>query len=351
MTTLPATASAKHLTEALRRAGVLGDGRVRDVAVESSRATLVSQIIRLRLDYDGAPDTAPATVILKTGQADSGGGRWSAGAREVAFYHQVAPHMTAHRIPRCYDGCSNEDARAWHLVLEDLTDSHFIATTWPLPPTTPDCERIVDALAGIHAEWWDDTRLGVTVGTYRDQAATDDYVRTLVAQYAPFADSLGDRLPADRRALFERVLDAAPRLLMRVMCRRNLTIIHGDAHVWNAFLPRDHSDTVRMFDWDAWSVHVGPHDLTYMMAVHWYPERRQRLERMLLDRYHAALLAHGVQGYDRDALDEDYRWSVLLHFARPLFLATHGIPPVVWWSHLERIMLAVDDLGCRELLG
>ena len=31
--------------------------------------------------------------------------------------------------------------------------------------------------------------------------------------------------------------------------------------------------------------------------------------------------------------------------------ANIGIPPVVWWSHLERIMLAIDDLGCRELLA
>jgi hypothetical protein len=28
-----------------------------------------------------------------------------------------------------------------------------------------------------------------------------------------------------------------------------------------------------------------------------------------------------------------------------------GIQPRIWWSHLERIHLAVDDLGCRELLG
>jgi hypothetical protein len=29
----------------------------------------------------------------------------------------------------------------------------------------------------------------------------------------------------------------------------------------------------------------------------------------------------------------------------------HNIGPAVWWNDLERIMLAVDDLGCRDLLG
>jgi hypothetical protein len=36
------------------------------------------------------------------------------------------------------------------------------------------------------------------------------------------------------------------------------------------------------------------------------------------------------------------------------FAASGGIrasPPRVWWPNLERIMLAVDDLGCRELLA
>jgi hypothetical protein len=28
-----------------------------------------------------------------------------------------------------------------------------------------------------------------------------------------------------------------------------------------------------------------------------------------------------------------------------------NIPPVIWWNNLERIMLAVDDLGCRDLLN
>lgn len=87
-----------------------------------------------------------------------------------------------------------------------------------------------------------------------------------------------------------------------------------------------------------------------MMALHWYPERRGRLERRLLDRYHAILVAHGVSGYDRHALAEDYRLSVLWQLTTPVWQAEQNLPPLIWWSHLERILLAADDLGCRELL-
>ena len=31
--------------------------------------------------------------------------------------------------------------------------------------------------------------------------------------------------------------------------------------------------------------------------------------------------------------------------------ANHDIPPLIWWNNLERILLAVDDLGCRDLLS
>jgi len=66
--------------------------------------------------------------------------------------------------------------------------------------------------------------------------------------------------------------------------------------------------------------------------------------------YHATLVAHGVT-YDRRALDDDYRLSVLWQITTPVWQAANNIPPVIWWNNLERILLAVDDLGCRDLLA
>jgi hypothetical protein len=88
-----------------------------------------------------------------------------------------------------------------------------------------------------------------------------------------------------------------------------------------------------------------------MMAVHWYPDRRRLMERPLLDGYHAELVSHGVRGFDRRALEDDYRLSALWQVATPVFQAAASIPTVIWWNNFERIFMAVDDLGCRELLG
>ena len=352
MQSLPKAGGAEQITEALRRAGVLGDGRVTEVTVEKSFATVVSYIFRLRLTYEGAPAGAPPSLMLKTGLVGGPGGEWEGGRNEVAFYADVASATPEGLVPRCFDAHWDAGTKAWHLLLEDLTDSHFIATRWPVPPTVEQCETIVRTQARFHAAWWDDARLGTTVSKWPDDAAMDQFTQRLSDNFALFAKDLGDRLSVERRELYRRLLEQAPRLVARYRRRHHMTVVHGDAHVWNCFLskaggPRD----AKLFDWDTWRLGVGTADLGYMMAMHWYPERRKRTEGGLLDAYHDELMAHGVQGYDRQALQDDYRLSVLWLVTLPIWQHAGKIPAVIWWNNLERIHLAFDDLGCRELLA
>jgi hypothetical protein len=343
----PVAAQATYLTDALRRTGVLGDGHVVDVIVESDKPTLLSRILRLRLVYDRAVPDAPVTIILKTGLGRTMDVGWMGGRHEVEFYSRIAPSLPAGVVPRCFDAHWDADSGAWHLLLEDLTDTHAVPTQWPLPPTQAQCETILTAHARLHAVWWDDPRLGVSAGEWM---VIDDYQQRAERDYAALADRLGDDLSAERRNLYRRFLDSIPRLYARYQTHRNVTIVQGDSHVWNCFLPSGGGDDVRLFDWDSWRIHVPAVDLSYMMAMHWYPDRRQRMEQPLLDHYHNVLLAHGVTGYSRQALGDDYRWAVLTRLALPPLIASIQVPPVIWWNNLEHILMAVDDLGCRELL-
>ena len=60
---LPPAAQPEYLTQALTRCGLLRDGgRVSGVIVDSSKSTILSQIVRLRLSYEGASDDAPASL-------------------------------------------------------------------------------------------------------------------------------------------------------------------------------------------------------------------------------------------------------------------------------------------------
>ncbi len=265
----PEAAHPDRLTHVLHQAGILEPPlRVRAVEVESSRPTILSRIIRLRLSYDSPPALAPETLILKTGLPERIGGGWNAGRQEVAFYNQVAATMTPPLTPRCFEAHWDARTEAWHLLLEDLTHTHSIPTTWPLPPTRDQCERIVQARARFQAAFWDDPRLGDSIGEWRDAEA---YVQRFSDILARFCDRFGDQMPSERRHLYQQIIAEAPRLFARYQSRRHLTIVQGDAHVWNCFLPRDGGTDIRLFDWDSWQINTGTTDLAYMMAIHSVP--------------------------------------------------------------------------------
>jgi hypothetical protein len=337
-----------RLTGTLQASGALDGGRVVGVTVEASRRTALSTIEQLRLHYVGA--TGPATLIRKIPRTDVAPDLAALLRKEIHFYAEAAPATPPGLLVQCYGIGGLDGGPAW-LLLEDLTDSHVSVGAWPLPPTVEQCERIMDTYATLHAHWWGHPQLGVSVGAWLDvTGALDRSMGELATRFAAFADRLADRLSRERRVLYERLLTAAPRLLARYRTHRDLTLIHGDAHVWNALHPRDPRDSIRLIDWDDWRVDTATDDLAYMIALHWYPDRRRRLERRLLERYHATLTARGVGAYPFAALLDDYRRSVLWQVATPVWQASLGITAAVWWSHLERIMLAVDDLDCRALL-
>lgn len=343
--------SADFLTERLRASGMLPRGRVLAVDAGECRPTIVSTAAPLRVEYSSdAPAEAPTRVFLKATRGGLDPGLRSVGQREVAFYRYAAPLMPDGPVPRCYDAEFIDGN--FHLLLEDLSETHALITAWPLPPSDEACERIIGTWASFHAFWWRHPSLGRAVGTFLDEAALAQITAEYRERYARFAGALDDRLWPAARAIYARVQDARDRLITPGRLYATYTIGHGDAHVWNLLYPREGGAAagIRLIDWDTWRIGRAAADLAYMMAVHWYPERRARLEARLLERYHAGLRAHGVTDYSLERLWEDYRLSVIGHLAIPVWQQTLGIPPAVWWPHLHRIIAAFEDLDCATLL-
>jgi hypothetical protein len=176
---LPVGVGPAELTEALRRASALADqASVREITVENAHSTILSRIFRLRLTYDRITPDAPGSVILKTGLPERIGSGWNAGRQEVAFYTEVAATMALPLVPRCFEAHWDAETETWRLILEDLTESHYIATVWPLPPTMEQCAKIVRRRARFHAAWWDDARLGKLVGNVPDANAVANLLQT-----------------------------------------------------------------------------------------------------------------------------------------------------------------------------
>lgn len=201
----------------------------------------------------------------------------------------------------------------------------------------------------MHVYWWGHALLGAGLGRALTPQMLEEWRSSDAENTARFHAFLGDRISETRRAYFERVLAARPRLDVE-LAAGPLTLCHGDAHPWNFLYPRDPAALPVLLDWEALRVGRCTDDLAYMMGLFWYPERRARYEQPLLRHYHGRLLAHGLHDYPWDDCWRDYRISITRQLFEPAWWWSVGMPAELWWPRLERILLAFEDLRCEELL-
>ena len=335
------------LTRVLRQSGVLKNGRVAEVSYESN-TTSFSIIAHLRVSYT-RNSTAPDRLFLKFSKpvhpVSTSEGGW-----EVVFYKSVAPHSP--NVLRCYDARFSAEQHRLHLLLEDVSVTHYCEPPSQLPPTPRNCELIVRALADIHAAWWERPPWDVIGWSLPDQVEVDRRINDVENRIARFTDFLGDRLSEKRRGIYREVLAALPDLYARLKLPTAYTVVHDDIHIGNVLYPRDAAtDTVRIIDWQTWLIDLAPKDLAHMMALFWFPEQRSALEMPLLRQYHDRLYENGVGHYSWEQLRHDYRLCVIRKLFHPAWQWDTGHEPNIWWNHLERVMTAYEDLECRELLG
>lgn len=339
------------LTAVLRERGVLPHGMVTSVRASPAQATFASSTWRLQVSYaPGGASAAPLRLFLKTSNPGLAPGQFDIQQlqQELTFYAVVAPLMAARFTIPCYDAAWQPDTGASHILLEDVSETHLTDRD-PLRPGH--AAQAIDCLARLHAFWWDHPRLGQDIGSFPTWEERQQDVRDTVDSAAAFMAALGDALPPAWRAVYERVLPALPGLFGRHGTGRDLTLVHGDAHLGNFLFPKDaEAGNTCLIDWQFWHPTIGGADLAFMMAAEWEPEIRRRLEQRLMRRYYDGLLAHGVQGYGWQQCWDDYRLSVILV---SLFIPVWRWAVFRWAPDLaavHRSMTAFDDLRCRDLL-
>lgn len=154
---------------------------------------------------------------------------------------------------------------------------------------------------------------------------------------ARFLREMEDRLPGERRSLYQRIGRSLPALLSaREASGRNLTLTQGDVHVGNFLYPRDSErDRLLIIDWKRAAVTIGARDLAYMMGLYWFPPTRAHRELPLLQRFHRRLAAHGVTGYTWDDLWYDYRLLIVKQVFEALWSWSIGQNSLMWWNNLD----------------
>ena len=267
---------------------------------------------------------------------------------EARFYQAMRGHSDELPIVPCYDVVI--DSGHAHILLKDLSETHDARPPSQLPPIGRECDSIVDGLADLHAHWWDNPALEGILGSALSGDQLRQFYDSEVAVYPAFADFMGDRLPAHRRAIYEVARAQLADLMVQRHAKGHLTLVFEDVHSGNFLYPRRASDPLYFVDWEQWRVTISMNDLAYMMALFWSPERRSRLERHYLEHYHARITAQGID-YSRRDMWNDYRLCVMYFLFRPALQWSRGHITEVWWNHYERISAAFEDLRCADLLA
>jgi thiamine kinase-like enzyme len=356
-------ATPDRLTEILRQRGVLSKGRV--LAVDHNASTAWnSRSYHLQAHYsEDTPSDAPRRLFLKMSMEPE----W--GREEVEFYRFVEDkRATLPMLVRCYDAAYSEEDGMSHILLADLSATHLTPITKPqllagdTMPTQEHLEKMVDAIAGFHAYWWEHPQLGKGFARVRNwfdgEDAYKQHTKRRKREWAIFSEQAGHLVPTEARELYEKVLAHFPALWEQYLADRfgpmkHVTLSNGDCYFIQFLCPRiPGKDIAYLIDFDSVSTNLPPYDLVYMFATFWTPEQRNEggREEKLLRRYHDALLAHGVNSYSWHDLLRDYRLCILYMIFDPVWDQTSGASETYWLPKLRCLTGAFMDLNCLSLL-
>jgi hypothetical protein len=345
--------TAEWLTSALVGSGALTRGAVASFELETGQGNW-STNARLIVNYTpGAQGTLPRRLFLKMVNTDLGDESFD--ASEVTYYRRDYVDVTDAPLLRCYDAHYSEELRRYHILLNDVSETHVNASE--KAPSLDYGLALAEGLAALHARWWGGQRLA-EAGAPMHSAG---HMRAFAAIAEPgvdhilrrFSSELQPHWPDAMRELFARHPQAT---IERTRDPNGFTLIHGDPGEQNILVPRQGNRPVYIidrqpFDWSltAW---LGTYDLAYAIVLDWPTEMRRQCELPILERYHARLIEHGVRGYAWAQLFDDYRLCV----AMCVYVATEycrgGINERwihVWLAMLQRSLTACDDLDCRAL--
>ncbi len=271
--------------------------------------------------------------------------------KEVKFYQTIKKKDFQLSVPNCHLAEFDDQTGQSILVLDDYSDSHKLLTEWPIPPKIEDCKKVISALAELHAKFWNHPKLGVDFGSLPDKNEMESNTVEAIDCLNEFIAFLGDRIDQKTIEIYKKAIyNYYPLVSERICKKKDITLSHQDAHIWNFLVSKKNDSSVYIIDWGSWEIGIGVDDLAYMIGLHWHPTRRKQFELDLLKFYHSRLQANGVENYSFKTCYEDYRIAILGNHFIPQWQWKNDIPAEYWWPHFERAPLSYMDLNCDNLI-
>ncbi len=345
------------LTDALRTAGLLRDG-TRIVAVQQTQvgegAGMMSELARLHLTYAGGGAGLPATLVAKFPSRNENNREVAMAyrlyERETRYFAELAPRSTA-PSPRIW--VNRLHGANFVILMEDMAD--YRVGDQASGADLRDSELMVDALARLHASFWNNVDdldwVPRIAGSYH--AANMQALAT--SGWPNMARLFEGYLDATIAARGDDFLAALPRL-QEIVNSPPTTLLHGDFRMENVFFGTraEHHPAV-VIDWQGPLLGRGVVDVGLLLGQSTRHEVRVANERQLVRRYADGLASHGVRDYDADLAWQHYRQAQLYNWAYVAVVAGTLDPSnargFAWMSQMvARHSATTMELGLLSML-
>lgn len=345
--------TAEWLTSTLIKSGALTQGAVATFDLGTGRGNW-STSASLHLHYvEGSQGALPQKLFLKMVNTDLEDE--SFGASEVDYYTRDYVDVEGAPLIRCYDASFSPEQQRYHLLLDDLSETHVEAGR--KVPALNYGLALAEALATLHARWWGAERLTEAKAPIHSPEHIQRFVDIAHPGVTHILNQFSTELNPHWHDLIHTLYAKHPQALInRTQEPNGFTLIHGDVGDRNILVPQNGDRPLYIIDRQPfnWSLTtwLGVYDLAYAMVLDWEIETRRNLELPILRHYHSWLIQKGLLGYSWEQLLEDYRLCV----AMGVYIATEYCRGGVyeqwipfWMPMLQRSLTACDDWNCSQL--
>jgi hypothetical protein len=352
----PAELSTALLNDLLAQA--LGGGTIASVDVSDigEGTGIFGQIARLDLVVEGGDDSAPPSVVAKMACTEPANlevatmlGLY---AREIKMFEHVLDE-TPIRTPICHAAVEQDDGR-FLLVLEDLSIAYDVGDQ-VAGATLAQAEAAIDALAVMHAHWWQRPELDEM--DWLPVPNAPQYVAAVPNIYRaglPVLESeWADRVPPSAIDVARSVDPKFEELLHRT-AGGPMTLIHGDTRLDNIFYSTT-DDSVAFIDFQLALRGRAAADIAYLIGTSVPHELARDHWELLLRRWYDTVVDLGVGGYSFDDAITQYREAALYYLSGAMSLigtfdAGNDRGAAMAEAYSTRILNHVVDIDASSVL-
>jgi thiamine kinase-like enzyme len=174
-----------------------------------------------------------------------------------------------------------------------------------------DSEWVIEAIAKLHAKWWNSERLASFEWAQPIMNAVPmDQGLLMIKDAIEKSETTGafDAYPEIKRLM--KLLP--PLFAMDPPPPFPYTLCHGDLRSDNVFCPTSNGGDYSLIDWQLSGISQPANDLARWFTQSITVEQRRETEIDLLKLYHQRLVEYGVTGYSFKRLKQDYQLNLVV---------------------------------------